>query len=270
MGNGRGTGDLAHRRQAKERVGIMKPWLVAHRGGSALAPENTLAAIEKAVVLGVDAVEVDVLRSRDGHLMVHHDETLARTAGCPDFLWDLDARDLGQLDVGSWFDLRFASARLPTLEEVAAVVPPHMQLLIDFKHGEERFPGLTQQVIQFARSFGAQRLAVLSIQHAFVLDIVRQMPEITGLCTFRTPPITDEQLRGFRDLPAGVGLGTHMRVLSPALLAVARETGRKVYLFTPNTRIELQVALRVGADAVITDEIELALALRRAGRDEEW
>lgn len=242
----------------------MEPSIVAHRGGSALAPENTLAAVRNAVRLGVDAVEVDVLRSRDGHLVVHHDERLMRTVGVPQTVWELDLEDLRRLDVGRHFGPGFAGQRIPTLEEVAAELPAHVRLIADFKHGEERFPGLTRQVADFARAFGPSRFAVLSIQHAFVLAVTERQAAVLPLFIYRAPCATEDALRALRDLPAAVAFAASMRALSAGMLVVAQETSRPVYLFTPNTPAELAVALRIGVDGVITDRIDLALELRRS------
>ncbi len=89
------------------------------------------------------------------------------------------------------------------------------------------------------------------------------MPGALALLTFRRPPATDEEVRQLRELPPGTGLAMAMRALSAAVLVAAAETSRPVYVFTPNRPAELQVALSVGADAVITDHVAIAVELRR-------
>jgi len=241
---------------------MTRPLVVAHRGGSALAPENTLAAFENAARLGCEAVELDVLMSRDGHLVAHHDDTLARTAGVSNRVWDLDLADLKKLDVGRWYGPAFAGERIPTLDEVAAVLPSTTRILADFKHGEERFPGFAARLADFARAFGPERFAALSIRHEVAAAVARLAPGTPALYTYRAPFATDDELRAL-DLPRGAGFAVSMRALSAALLVVARASGRPVYVFTPNTPDELSVALTVGVDAVITDHPDVALDLRR-------
>ena len=146
----------------------MRPLVVAHRCGSAVAPENTLAALRTAVLQGADAVEVDVLPSRDGHPIIHHDDRLTRTAGVDAAVWDLDLAELRGLDVGRWFAPAFEGERIPTLEELVAALPAGMRLIADFKHGEERFPGFAARVADIVRPLGP-RYATISIQHAFAL-----------------------------------------------------------------------------------------------------
>lgn len=236
--------------------------LIAHRGGGALAPENTLAAFRNAMKLGSDGVELDVLMSRDGHLVAHHDESLARTAGVAARVWELDLVDLQKLDVGRWFGAPFAGERIPTLEQVAAELPSGARLVADFKHGEERFPGITRRVADFARAFGPARFTALSIRHALPTALSELVPGVLPLFTYRAPLSTVEELQGLTDLPPSVGFGASLRALSAAMLVVARESGRSVYVFNPNTETELRVALTIGVDGVITDRIDTALDLR--------
>jgi glycerophosphoryl diester phosphodiesterase len=241
---------------------VRRPLVVAHRCGSAVAPENTLAALRTAVLQGADAVEVDVLPSRDGHPIVHHDDRLSRTAGVDAAVWDLDLAELRALDVGRWFAPAFEGERIPTLEEVVTVLPAGMRLIADFKHGEERFPGFAARVADIVRPLG-NRYATISIQHAFALDMAARVPGAQALLTFRRPPATDEEVKQLRELPPGAGLAMAMRALSAAVLVAAAETSRQVYVFTPNSSAELRVALTVGADAVITDHVAVAVELRR-------
>ena len=89
-----------------------------------------------------------------------------------------------------------------------------------------------------------------------------RVPGALALLTFRRPPATDEEVKQLRELPPGAGLAMAMRALSAAVLVAAAETSRPVYVFTPNRPAELRVALTVGADAVITDHVAVAVELR--------
>jgi glycerophosphoryl diester phosphodiesterase len=240
---------------------VRRPLVVAHRGGSAVAPENTRAAISRALREGADAIEVDVLQSRDGHLVVHHDERLLRTAGIDRAVFDSDLAELRALDVGRWYGPEFAGERIMTLEEVAATLPAHIGLVADFKHGEERLPGLVARVAAAARPLGP-RFAVLSIRHAFALAVAAAAPGVRPLLTVRRPFASEEELAGIRTLGPGVGLATSMRALSAALLVAAAEADHPVYVFTPNTAAELDVVMRIAPTAVITDRVADAVTIR--------
>ena len=99
---------------------MIPPLRIAHRGasGQGLAPENTLAACEKAIQLGVDAIEIDVRATRDGQIVVLHDPSIDRTTDGAGLVVDLSADQVRQADAGSWFGADFAGERIPLLEEV--------------------------------------------------------------------------------------------------------------------------------------------------------
>src|SRR6478736_95849 len=92
--------------------------VIAHRGASGNAPENTLAAFKKAVALGASFVETDLQLSRDAHFVAMHDDTVNRTTNGQGAVHDMTLTELRRLDAGSWFGSEFAGERIPTLEEI--------------------------------------------------------------------------------------------------------------------------------------------------------
>ncbi|MEU6861913.1 glycerophosphodiester phosphodiesterase family protein [Streptomyces sp. NPDC046876] len=135
--------------------GLPGPVVYAHRGASAYAPENTLASIDLAMRLGFDWVENDVQRTRDGELVVIHDDTLARTTDVeqrfpdrkPWKVKDFTAAEIATLDAGSWFDDSYAGARVPTLREYLDRVQRNRQrLLLEIKK-PELYPGIEEQTL---------------------------------------------------------------------------------------------------------------------------
>src|SRR5687768_5538366 len=110
------------------------PLIISHRGASAFAPENTVAAFKKAIESGADGVEFDVQLSKDGVLMVIHDATLTRTAGIEKRVADMTSRQLANVDVGSWFNIAFpARARPEFAAERIASLRNVLQLLEDLE-----------------------------------------------------------------------------------------------------------------------------------------
>ena len=97
---------------------MRRPWIIAHRGASAVAPENTLAAFDRAFQDGADGIELDVALTADGVPVVIHDDDLVRTAGVGGKVHMLTLAELRQYSVGSWFGASFASERIPTLVQV--------------------------------------------------------------------------------------------------------------------------------------------------------
>ncbi|MYS17597.1 glycerophosphodiester phosphodiesterase family protein [Streptomyces sp. SID4982] len=137
-------------------VRAAQPTVIAHRGASAYAPENTLAAIDKAAKLGFSWVENDVQRTKDGRLVVIHDDNLARTTNVEDVFpgrapWkvkDFTSAEIAKLDAGSWFSPDYAGARVPTLERyMRQVERNHEKLLLEVKN-PELYPGIEAQILK--------------------------------------------------------------------------------------------------------------------------
>ncbi|GHC21719.1 MULTISPECIES: glycerophosphodiester phosphodiesterase [Streptomyces rochei group] len=181
------------------------PAVIAHRGASGYAPENTLAAVDKAAELGIRWVENDVQRTRDGELVVLHDDNLRRTTDVEEVFpdrspWkvkDFTAAEIARLDAGNWFDSRYAGARVPTLEQyLERVEHNHQKLLLELKN-PQLYPGIEQQTLKVLANEGwldrwhvADRLVVQS----FSADSVRTVHELkpavrTGV--LGTPPVSD-------------------------------------------------------------------------------
>ena len=116
---------------------MARPWIIGHRGASAIAPENTLAALERAFRDGADGVELDVTLSSEGVPMVIHDDTLERTAGGNGWVWKRSVFDLKSLDAGSWFAPSFASERIPTLVEVLDLAKGRGYVNVEIKSSRE-------------------------------------------------------------------------------------------------------------------------------------
>ncbi|MDN3269424.1 glycerophosphodiester phosphodiesterase family protein [Streptomyces sp. MA15] len=181
------------------------PVIVAHRGASGYAPENTLAAVDKAAALGTEWVENDVQRTKDGELVVLHDDSLERTTDVEEVFPDrapwkvknFTAAEIARLDAGSWFGPEYAGARVPTLEEFVHRVDRHRQkLLLEIKN-PQLYPGIERDILKVLADEGwldrrhvRQRLIVQS----FSADSVRTVHELapavkTGF--LGTPPVAD-------------------------------------------------------------------------------
>ncbi|MDW8809025.1 glycerophosphodiester phosphodiesterase family protein [Streptomyces scabiei] len=180
------------------------PLVVAHRGASAYAPENTLAAVDKADEMGFEWVENDVQRTKDGRLVVLHDATLTRTTNVEELYperapWnvaDFTAAEIARLDAGSWFGSDYAGARVPTLEQyMRRVTRNHQKLVLEIKN-PQLYPGIEQQTLKVLGNEGwlvPEQLERLVIQ-SFGADTVRRVHELrpavkTGL--LGTPDIAD-------------------------------------------------------------------------------
>ncbi len=181
------------------------PAVIAHRGASAYAPENTLAAVDLAADLGIEWVENDVQRTKDGELVVVHDDSLARTtdveqrfpARAPWKVEDFTAAEIATLDAGSWFGAKWAGARVPTLTQYLNRVDDNGQkLLLEIKN-PQLYPGIEKDTLRVLRRQGwldrghvRHRLVVQSFGADSVRAVHRQRPDVTtGF--LGAPPVAD-------------------------------------------------------------------------------
>ena len=130
--------------------------IIAHRGASHDAPENTLAAIRLGWAQGADAVEIDVHLSKDDQVVVIHDATLSKTAGVRRRVVSQTVAELQSFDVGSWKHARFADERIPTLGEALATIPKGKRLFVEIKCGPQCIPA-------FAKTVRASRKAAAQV-----------------------------------------------------------------------------------------------------------
>src|SRR4030095_10823194 len=142
--------------------------IIAHRGASHDAPENTLAAVKLAWAQGADEVEVDVQFSKDGHVVVIHDDDTRKTTGVAKRVRDQALAELRRLDVGRWKDPKWAGERIPTLAEVLATIPSGKRLFVEIKCGPGCIPALAED---FRRS-GRKPAQVVLI--GFELDTMKR------------------------------------------------------------------------------------------------
>lgn len=181
------------------------PLVIAHRGASAYAPENTLAAVDKADVLGFDWVENDVQLTRDGVLVVIHDTDLKRTTDAEEVFpdrapWavkDFTAAEIARLDAGSWFGPLYTGARVPTLRQYLHRIGRNDQnLLLEIK-SPETYPGIEQATLRVLRQEGwldrehvRSRLVIQSFGAGSVRKVHEQRPDVvTGF--LGTPALAD-------------------------------------------------------------------------------
>jgi glycerophosphoryl diester phosphodiesterase len=173
---------------AEPAAGHTRQVVVAHRGASAYAPENTLAAVDRADALGISWVENDVQRTKDGALVVIHDTTLSRTTNveqlypdrAPWNVRDFTAAEIAGLDAGSWKGAEFAGTRIPTLHQyLDRVEHNHQRLLLEIK-SPELYPGIEDQILaQLGRDgwLRPSRVRHRLVVQSFSADSVRTVHE---------------------------------------------------------------------------------------------
>jgi len=272
----------SHATVSHARVGGIagRPLVIGHRGASAQAPENTLAAIDRAAELGISWVENDVQRTRDGELVVIHDDSLQRTTNVKDVFpgrapWkvkDFTAAEIARLDAGSWFGSRFAGTRVPTLTQyMRRVEHNHQKLLLEIKN-PELYPGMEQQILKVLGNEGwldRQHLTSRLIVQSFGADslrIVHDLAPAVRTAYLGTPRVADlPAYAGFAD-GINPSHGSISRGYVAAVHSVAGPHGRPLGVFTwtvDDADTARQVA-RYGVDGVISDKPDVVRTALRA------
>jgi glycerophosphoryl diester phosphodiesterase len=234
------------------------PRIVAHRGGGALAPENTLAAIETGARLGLKMIEFDAKLSADDVVFLLHDDTLDRTSDGRGDARNKPYAELAALDAGSWFDARFQGERMPTLAQVQAhCAQLGLAANVEIKPCAGRDVATGTLVAQEAARLWAQaELPPLLSSFSFdALAAARDaQPDLPrGLLFGRVPSDWRAQI----DALACVSLHADHRKLDEALVAEIKAAGLYILAYTVNDPERARTLARWGVDAICTDRIDL-------------
>lgn len=228
---------------------------IAHRGASAYAPENTVAAFDKAVEQGADAIELDLHLSRDGDLVVIHDDTLDRTTDANGPVHELNLKDLKRLDAGRWFGKEFAGERIPTLTEVLQRFAGKVTLALEIKAGSSVFPGIEEKVVSALRQHGGiDQTAVASFDHYALRRLKEIEPTIRTAALLVGRPVSLSALAG----PAKAdGLALEASFVTKTEVEACRAAGLQLVVWVVNEPAQMRHFINLGVDGIITDRPDL-------------
>ncbi len=226
-----------------------RPHVVAHRGASVEAPENTPAAFRRALAIGVDAVELDVHLSSDGEPVVIHDPVLGRTAVGPGLVKDLTAAALRRLDAGRWFGEAFAGERIPTLAEALEILRS-VRVIVEIKNGPIYYPEIAPRVVAVVRGAGHRSVTVSSFDHHVLPQIRALAQEIETAVLFSARPVSPVSLA--RDAQAQY-LHPEWAFATPDLIEAAHGAGLRVEAWTIDDPAQMAEMARRGVDGIITN-----------------
>jgi glycerophosphoryl diester phosphodiesterase len=224
--------------------------VIAHRGASGHAPENTLAAFKKAVALGATFIETDLQLSRDARFVAFHDVILNRTTNGQGSVHDMTLAELRRLDAGSWFGSEYAGERIPTLEEILAFSKKNdVVFYLELKPGGSW--GGEHALIGALRESGEiPRAVVISFDASIVLSLRKIEPTLmTGL-------LYDGQIENPLEKAVEVGarqLLVRGDLVTPALLAGAKKKDLQVVCWTVNHPAHMRLLIAAGIDGIMSD-----------------
>ncbi|MBI1746266.1 MAG: glycerophosphodiester phosphodiesterase [Acidobacteria bacterium] len=237
-----------------------RPLLIAHRGASAEAPENTLAAFQGALDIGVDFIELDLHQTCDGEIVVIHDDRVDRTTDGRGLVSEMSLRDLRRLDAGGWFDRQntsapnrcFAGERIPTLQEVIDLVrPTGTQLYLEIKSPHGPAVAIEEKLVELLaqNQFGA-RVVIESFDLTKLTGVTRCNPRLKTCALFEPTASAPWQ--------AAKAVGAHeiapfWALASSQLIAASHENHLKVMVWTVDDATDMLEMIRRGVDGIFTN-----------------
>ena len=245
---------------------LPKPAIIAHRGASAYAPENTLAAFKLALQQGADAIELDAKLSADGQVVVIHDQTVDRTTPAIGRVRDHIMADLHKMDAGSHFDIAFKGEPIPSLEEVIKAVGQLTYINIELTNYASPFDDLPGKVAALVKQHRlTQRVLFSSFNIVSLMRIHRIMPEapLGLLLAHGRWGFINRSVLG--KLVNYQSLHPSLNDANPHLVRAAHDKGRKVLVYTVNKEYEIQRLFQDGVDGIFTDDPLLAREVLEKG-----
>jgi glycerophosphoryl diester phosphodiesterase len=231
----------------------VKHGIVAHRGASQEAPENTLAALRLGWELGAESCEIDVRVTRDGAVVLMHDDTALRTTGLDRAIADLTLDQLRALDAGAWKGERWRGERVPTLAEALAIVPAGRMLFVEIKTGAADAPTIARAILDADPAPGAVALQAYDADAlAAAAALLPGVPTYWDIDPPKGAPypasiIEDARARGF------TGLALDRRGLDDAIVTAIADAGLSLDVWTVDDPDEISAWLARSARFVETN-----------------
>jgi len=255
----------------------MKPLIIGHRGASAFAPENTMAAFRLALEVGADGIEFDVRLSRDGVPVVIHDENLKRTGSTPVLVSSLSLAELKKIDVGSWFDRTnkstqrsYVNETIPTLEEVFELFEgTSARLYLEMKSEPCQIDRLADVCCSTLRHSSLKHQVVVEcFDHAGIKTIKKLDKDIKTAALFeptlKSPPRITSSTRLIEKAQAVSAdeIALHHSLANPRTIKAARDADLNVAVWTVDSPKWISLAVTNKISVLITNNPETMLRVR--------
>jgi len=234
--------------------------IMAHRGAAGVAPENTLASIERAIADQADFVEIDVQETADDEVVVIHDSDLMRVGGTNLKIWDASYDQLQDIDIGSWFSPEFSEERVPRLAQVLSLCKGRARVNIELKYyGHDKH--LEERVIEIVEAADmTSQIVLMSLKYSALEKMRTRRPDWTlGL-------LTAKAVGNLATLDADF-LAVHTGLVNRRFIRSAHENGKKVFVWTVNDALLMSEMISLGVDGLITDEPALARSVLKERAD---
>lgn len=234
---------------------LVTPVVFAHRGASRFAPENTIASFRNALDMGALALELDITLTKDGEVVVIHDDTVDRTTNGKGAVADLNLVEIKALDAGAWFSADFTGEKIPTLQEVFAFVRNRALINIELKNAGKRNPELVQKAIDLVLSMHMQEMVIFSSFYPKNVRMVRKLlPECpVGLLTL--PGIIGKLEILFSSKISPDMIHPHYSSLSAGFIQKQHAKLRRVHTYTVNEPALIRKMIDWEVDGFFCDDL---------------
>ncbi|MEJ2752917.1 MAG: glycerophosphodiester phosphodiesterase family protein, partial [Chloroflexota bacterium] len=225
--------------------------IIAHRGAAALAPENTMASVMRALEDGADWIEIDVQESAEGEVLVVHDSDFMKSSKVPTKVWDVTAEELAEIDVGSWFDPTYSEERVPRLLDVLTAVRGKAGVIIELKYygHDEDLERRVAAIVEDASM--ADQISTMSLKYPAVQKMLELRPD------WRAGVLAATSVGDLSGLQ-GDFLALNQARINARKIKRATAAGKDVYAWTVNDPISMSRMIWLGVDGLITDDPALA------------
>ncbi|MFC2028612.1 glycerophosphodiester phosphodiesterase [Chloroflexota bacterium] len=242
------------------------PLVIAHRGASLIAPENTLSAFKLAEELKADAIELDVKLTSDRQVVVIHDYTVDRTTNGTGKVSDKSLAEIKELDAGGTFNDKYSGEKIPTLREVFELLGDQIRLNIELTNYSSPLDRLVHEVHKIINEFNFQDTILISSFLPSNLKLVRKlMPGIPcGLLTF--PGLLGWLSRKLTRQSYYEALHIHVKDIDEKEIKKVHLSGKNIYTWTINSKKGMKEALNMGVDGIFTDDPALLRSIVGNGK----
>jgi glycerophosphoryl diester phosphodiesterase len=238
------------------------PIIIAHRGASAYAPENTLPAFEKAIEMGATVIETDVQQTSDGVVVIMHDLSVNRTTNGKGLIKNLTADYFKKLNCHVERS-RDTTIHPPTLEEAIIKINGRCKLLIELKKGSDYYPNIEKHIVDLIKKYNAQ--SWISTIHSFdkkaLLNVAKLDSNINlqKLIVFNMPLVSFNFDKHFAkdDFRNWQGVNVYYRFCSKRVIRKIHKLGKTVYVWTVNNPSKARKLAKRGVDGIITNKPDI-------------
>lgn len=241
----------------------MKTMIWAHRGASAYAPENSMEAFMMARNMGADGIELDIHLSKDGHLVVSHDETVDRCSDGKGLINDKSLPELLELDFSNGKE-NFFNTRIPTLEQVLEFIKgSNLTLNIEIKNEIIFYEGIEEKAINLVSKMGLDHKVIYSSFNHYSLTIVKKLKPSAHIGLLYSEAMVDPCL--YAKHLGAVAIHPYYRTLMvPGIIENCKKHSIKIHPWTVDRQDDINWLLEENVDAIITNRPDYAVSIRNA------